>query len=281
MSHRSMLLALALASAVPTAVRAQAPAQAPNPYRILSIGRETVKPGKSGTHDKMEEEWAHALANGKMPYGFLAITSMTGARENWYISGYPTYTEYAKAAKAFSDNPALMAAGKRFDPQESDLLSDSRGMMLVLREDLSYGSAVDMAPMRVFSISRISVRPGHGLEFEEARKLTKQAHETAHLTDSYSIYEATAGAPAGTFFVFVSRKSIAELDDAPRIHNAEYDAALGGDEGRKKMAAMAANYLISSQTDLYSFLPAQSVVSAKWAASDPTYWKLRATPMAP
>lgn len=281
MSHRSMLLAVALASAVPTAVRAQAPAPAPNPYRILSIGRESVKPGKSEAHDKMEGEWSHVIANSKMPYGFLAITSITGAKENWYISGYPTYTEYAKMAKAFSDNPALIAAGKRFDPMESDLLSDSRGMMLLLRDDLSYGSAVDMATMRSFSITRISVRPGHVAEFEEARKLTKQAHETAHVTDSYSVYEATAGAPAGTFFVFVARKSLAELDDASRIHNAQYLAALGGEDGRKKMAAMAANYLNGTQTDLYAFLPAQSVVSAKWAASDPTYWKLRTTPMAP
>ena len=220
-------------------------------------------------------------AAAKMPYGFLALSSTTGPRENWYVSGFPSYAEYARLGKAFSAIPALPAVGTRLDPQEGDLLSDARGMMLLIREDLGYGTPANLATMRYMSISRISVRPGHVPEFEDARKLIRQAHETAHLTDSYAVYEATAGAPAGTFYIFVSRKSLAELDDGPRIHGTEYTTALGGEDGRRKMAAMAANYLNNSQTDHFAFVPSQSVVSAKWAAADSTYWKLRATVVAP
>lgn len=281
MFTRSTLLALALAAPMSPVALAQAPSSPPNPYSVLFVGREAVKAGKGFAHDKLESDWARALAAAKMPYGFIALTAITGPKENWYVSGYPTYAEYARLNMAFGAMPKVQAVIGRMDPQEADLLSDTRGMMLLLREDLGYGPPVSLPTMRYMSISRISVRPGHVPDFEDARKVIRQAHETAKLTDSYSVYEATAGAPAGTFFIFVPRKSLADLDEGPRIHGADYTAALGGEEGRRKMAAMVANYLNNSQTDHFAFVPSQSVVSPQWAAADSAYWKLRATPVAP
>jgi hypothetical protein len=280
MRYRSSLLALALATAVSPNLLAQAAAP-PNPYRILFVHRESVKPGKGDAHDKLESEWARSLAAAKMPVSALALSSMTGPRETWFVSGFPSHAEYTRLFRAYQTIPALPAISTRLDPQEADLVGDARGMVLQAREDLSYGAVANLPRMRYFTISRISVRPGHGPEFEEARKLVKQAHETARATDSYSVYQATAGAPAGTFFIFVPRKSLAELDDEAKVHGPEYRAALGGDEGRKKMAAMTANFLISSQTDHFAFVPSQSIVNADWAKEDPTYWKLQSTPPAP
>ena len=280
MHYRSSLLAVALAAAAAPAVLAQA-AAAPNPYRVLWVTRESVKPGKGDAHDKLESEWARSLAAAKIPYGALAIRSVTGPRETWFMSGFPSHAEYTRMSKAFDANPALAAVSTRLDPQEGELLADVRGMVLQEREDLSYGAPVSMPQMRYFSVTRISLRPGHLAEFEEVRKLVKQAHETARVADNHSVYEATAGAPAGTFFIFVPRKSLAELDDVTKIHGAEYLAALGGDDGRKKIAAMQANYLISSQTDHFAFVPSQSIVGANWAKEDPTYWKVLTTPPAP
>ncbi|MDB4898968.1 MAG: hypothetical protein JWN53_776 [Gemmatimonadetes bacterium] len=279
MHFRTSLVALALvATAVPGA-RAQQPA-APNPYKILFVQREAIKPGRGAAHDKLESEWARSFAAAKMPFAGLAIASMTGPRETWFLSGFPTYAEYARLLKAFGGNAELSAITTRLDPQDSEFTSESRGMVLQARDDLGYGSP-NLPQMRYFTITRVSVRPGHVAEFEEARKLVKQAHETAHVGDSFSVYAATAGAPAGTFYVFAPRKSLTELDDAEKIHGAEYLAALGGDEGRKKMASMAANYLISSQADHFAFVPSQSIVSARWAKEDPTFWKLQTTPPTP
>lgn len=281
MSYRSTLLALALASAVSPTARAQSEAPAPNPYRVLYVSRESVKPGKVGAHNKLEAQWAKAAADAKMPLGILALSAITGPREIWYVSGFPSYAEFSRMGKAMDDLAALSAVSARMEPQEGDLLSDARGMTLQVREDLSYGTGPSLATMRFFSITRASVRPGHVSEFEDARKMIKQAHETAKVSDSFSIYEVTSGAPAGTFYSFVPRKSLAELDDNARIHGPEYVAALGGDEGRKKLAALAGNYLNGSQTDQFAFVPSQSVVSAAFAAADPTFWKLRTTPVAP
>ena len=86
----------------------------------------------------------------------------------------------------------------------------------------------DLASTRYFSVTRITVRPGHAAEYEENRKLVKAAHESAKLADRYSIWQAASGAPTGTYFMFVARKSLAELDDATLHAGADYLAALGG-----------------------------------------------------
>jgi hypothetical protein len=270
MRSRSTLLALALVVATSTSLLAQA-TPAPSPYKILTITRESVKPGRGPAHDKLESDWARAQVGAKSNYHFLAIRSITGPRETWFLSGFPSWTEYTRAAKAYDDSPALAAIDARMAPQESEMLTDARTMVLQLRDDLSYGQG-SLPDMRFLSISRVSVRPGHNAEFVDQRKIVKAAHESAHVTDSYSVYEATAGAPAGTFFIFVPRKSLSEIDDAETVHGAAYLAAMGGDEGRKSAAAAAANYLLSSQTDHFAFLPKQSMVSANWAKSDPSYW---------
>jgi hypothetical protein len=273
MHSRSTLLALALAVATSPSLGAQA-AATPSPYKILTITRESVKPGRGPAHDKLESEWARAQMAAKSTYHFLAIRSITGPRETWFLSGFPSWAEYTRIGKAYDDAPSLVALDARMGPQESEMLSDARSMVLLLRDDLSYGQG-NLPDMRFFSISRVSVRPGHNAEFVEQRKIVKAAHETAHVADSYSVYEATAGAPAGTFFVFVGRKSMSEIDDAESVHGPAYVAAMGGEEGRKRSAAATANYMISSQTDHYAFLPKQSMVSADWAKSDPSFWSVR------
>jgi hypothetical protein len=273
MRTRSRHLAFALVVATSASLGAQA-VPAPSPYKVLSITREAVKPGRAAAHDKLESEWARAEMAAGSPYHFLGIRSLTGPRETWFLSGFPSWAEYSRVGKAYNDAQALAAVDARMAPQESELLTDARSMMLVLRDSLSYGQG-DLPNMRFFSISRVSVRPGHTAEFVDQRKAIKAAHETAHVADSYSVYEVTAGAPAGTFFIFVGRKSLSELDDASTVHGAAYLAALGGDEGRTRNAAAVANFEVSSQTDLFAFLPKQSMVSAEWAKSDPSYWSVR------
>jgi hypothetical protein len=273
MISRSALLALALVVATSPSLGAQA-ASPPSPYKILTITRESVKPGRGPAHDKLESDWARAQMGAKSNLHFLAIRSITGPRETWFLSGYPSWAEYTRINKAYDDAPALAAVDARMAPQESEMLSDSRTMVLLRRDDLSYGQS-SLPEMRFFSISRLSARPGHSSELVDQRKIIKAAHESAHVADSYSVYEVTAGAPAGTFFIFVGRKSMSDIDDAETVHGAAYLAALGGDEGRTRAAAAAANYMASSQTDHYAFLPKQSMVSADWAKSDPSYWTVK------
>ncbi len=274
--QRLAFIAAALAPAVLGAQAAAAPASAPS---VVTVYRESVKVGKGGAHDAHEEGWAGALIAAKTPATMLAISAMTGPAESWYLSLYPTWAAFEKARTANDANPALSAIDKKFAAMEGEFLSDGRMMVLTSREDLSYGGPADLAASRYMQVTRISVRPGQNAIFEENRKLIKAAHESARLPDRYSMWQAASGAPAGTYFMFVARKSLAEVDESGPMHNgAAYQAALGGADGMKKLNANASAAVMSQQSDLFGFLPQQSIPPAEWVTADPGYWTRKAAP---
>ncbi len=271
MKRKTSALVIVVGVLIPVALLAQA-AATPPAYNVLSVYRETVKPGKSVAHDAHEVTWAGALVAAKNPSGFLAITAMAGPAENWYVSPFAKWADYEKSNKATEDTPALAAIQKRYASVEGEFLSDGRMMLLTAVPDLSYGGPADLAASRYFSVTRITVRPGHNAEYEESRRIIKAAHESAKLTDRFSLWRVAAGGPAGTYYQFVARKSLAEIDEGAVIHGPAYQAALGGPEGQKKLDALAASAIISSQVDHFAFAPQQSIPPPEWVKADPGFW---------
>jgi hypothetical protein len=74
----------------------------------------------------------------------------------------------------------------------------------------------------------------------------------------------------------VARKTLAELDSGATIHGAAYQAALGGEEGQKKLAALNASAIISQEVDHFEFTPSQSVPPDEWVTANPGFWKRKA-----
>jgi hypothetical protein len=271
MKTRLPLYTLVAALAAPMSVFAQGAPMGPPP--IAQIFREVVKQGKGPAHEKLETEWSRALANAKYPVNFIAISSLTGPAEAWFLSGYGSWAEYEKANNEINGSAALAAVDTKYRSQEVDMLTDSRGMLAWYRDDLSYLPGKEpLGTMRYFSITRTQIRPGHSGEFEEARKMIKAAHEKASLSDGFVIYEVTSGAPAGTFLTFVARKSLAEIDQGAQIHGAAYLAALGGDSAQKKLAALASSGTITAETNQFAFSPAMSYPAKETVAADPAFW---------
>lgn len=268
-SHRILLTLAALA---PVALGAQAAPPQPA-SNVLIVFRETVKPGKGTQHDAHEVAWVNALATAKYPIPMLAARATTGANETWYMSAYPTWAAYEQATNAVGANPAWAAIEKQYSAKEDEFLGDGRAMVLERRDDLSYGPPANLSASRYFSITRISVRPGHSAEYEENRKMIKAAHEAARMSDGFSLWEVRTGAPLGTFYAIVARKSLAELDSGAMTHGAAYQAALGGAEAQKKMQANTASAVISSESNNFAFVPSQSLPPAEWIAADPGFWK--------
>ena len=279
--HHLLSFTLALLAAAPATLLAQSGA-AP-PANLLSVFRESVKVGKGPAHDALETAWSGALIAAKTPVRMVAISSLTGPAEIWYIAPYESWAAYEKSTDVSNNTPALSAIDKKFRAQEDQYLSDARGMTLRPRAELSFGPLADLPNMRYISVTRINVRPGHTAEYEEARKMVRAAHEKARLTDSYTIWQATAGAPAGTFYQFVARKTLVELDSTATIHGAAYIAALGGEEGQKKLAALEASGVNTQQTDHFEMTPSQSVPPDEWVKANPKMWerKLPAAPKKP
>jgi hypothetical protein len=264
---------VAAAAFAPTLVSAQN--MAPPPW--VNIVREVVKPGKGPAHSKHEAAWARALEAAKYPGASLGIVSITGPNENWWLNGAASAADIEKLNAAYAASPALNAVDDKFVPPEADYLNNTFVMLAKFRDDLSYSSGTPMTSMRYMAITTIAVRPGHGDEFVEARKQIKAAHEKAKAKDGFAIYAVRGGAAAGTYVIFASSSTMADLDTDP--HGPAYVAAIGGPEAQKKLADMASSYTGTTMTNLFRVDPQISVLNKSWYDADP-YWKPKA-PAAP
>lgn len=268
MKFSQSLLPLALLVAAPVTLSAQAPA----PNTILTVFRESVKVGKGAAHDAHEDSWARAVTAAKGAEPFVAMSSLTGPNEIWYMQAFPTWDAYQKSTESNRANAPQALVDQKYRPMEAEYLSDSRLMTLRLRPELSYGGPPDLANMKYVSVTRVLVRPGHNSEYQEARRLINEAHTKAGLVEKWGMYEVSSGAPSGTFYIFISRPSLAEMDQGAALHGPAYTAALGGDEGQKKIAALMGSSVISQQTDHFAFTPSQSVAPPEWIAANPGFW---------
>lgn len=277
MRYRMSLAATAAALAIPIIAGAQTmTAAAPvlnGAAPVLAIGREVIKPGKGPAHTRLETAWSRSLEAAKYAQGFVALTSMSGPNEVWFVSPYASLDAMQKANEAYDANPAMMAISEKYVPAEVEFLADGgRSMILTLRPELSYSNGRALSDMRFLTVQRIQVRAGHAAEFTESRTAIKAAHEKAKLSDGFAVYQATSGMPGGTFYVLATRKSLAELDDNTKTHaDPAYQAALGVD-WLKKNALLVQAYEASSDNNVFAVNPAMSVVSKEWKDAD-AFWR--------
>ena len=248
-------------------------AQDANARQTLQITREIVKPGKGGAHAKHEVAWSRALEAAKYTGGALAMTSMSGANEVWFLSQYGTMADLQKMNEGYAASPALMAVSDKYAPAEADMLNNSLTMIASRRSDLSYTSGTPIQALRYMTVQRIAVKVGHNTEFVDARKIIKAAHEQTKMPDGFTVYQVNDGAPSGTYLVLRGLKSLAELDTNP--HSANYVAAIGGADGQKKLNDMAMSYENSADVTLFQLNPAMSILPKEWSDADP-FWKPKA-----
>src|SRR4051812_22473508 len=76
------------------------------PPKVLSIYREEVKPGKDIAHTQHEIAWSQALKKANYQNSMLAITSVTGPSEAWYLTGYDSFAGFEKNSEMMESNAA-------------------------------------------------------------------------------------------------------------------------------------------------------------------------------
>ena len=185
-------LALFAVGSARTVLGQAVPTSQPN---LLTITREEVKTGHSAAHAAHEAGWPSAYAKAKSPYYYLAILSMTGPNEAWYLSSYTSYATYAESMKMESDNAALTAELARLSRGDADHINSVRNIHAVARADLSYGAFPDMGLARFWEITTFRVRPGHEEGFASAAKVYAAAAKRATPNASWRTYEVVAGLP--------------------------------------------------------------------------------------
>jgi hypothetical protein len=244
------------------------------PPKVLTVFREYTKPGKSGTaHEKTESMFVQAMKQAKWPTHYLAVESLSGQQRALFLTGYDSFAAWEKDTLATQKDKALAAALDHAAAVDGELLSETDAAALAYREDYSLRPEVDIAHMRYFEISRFQVKQGHDKDWDEIVKLVTAAYQK--IPDAHwATYSAIYGFPDTTYIIFNPMKSAAEIDKNFAAGK-DFEAVMG-EEGMKKLAALSAAAIESSQTNLFAFNPRMSYPADEWVKADPEFWTPKA-----
>lgn len=239
---------------------------------LLLIYREEVRPGRGAAHAANEAAWAAAFTKANAPERWLAMTTVAGPSEAWFLSGYPSYEAYQKVQDEMSANAALSAEGDRFSQQDGEHLNRTSTLLASYRPALSYQPDVRLPEMRYMQVDMVRVKPGQDSEFRATWRQIVEAHTKAKMDERWAVYELDAGGPDLTFYFFYPRKSLAEIDKSGPMHTADGYRDAVGESGRLNQREMAQRSVEASQTYIFQLRPQMSLLGKEWIDVDPAFW---------
>lgn len=262
------VLALFVAASTTSPLAAQATI---TPPKLLSAQCEMVKPGMGAAHDQHEEKWTRAIEAIKgTPTTALAVQSVTGPQVTCWLISASSYDDMGKQNSAMMADAAYAKAVPMLASQDAQYISDVRSYIALLRPDLTGGEMPNVLTRRAMMWSEWRIRPGQDAAFANAVKAYRAAMDRGGVKQDFRVYQIAQGAPDPTFWVFSGRTSMsgfdADLADDPKIVG-----AMTADD-KKLFDDFFAKAVISVTTNLWSYAPAQSALTAEQRASDP-FWK--------
>ncbi len=246
-------------------------AKAGHPPKILQIFREEVKPGQNAAHAKSEANFPAAMSKVKFPYYSLAIESMSGPSEAWFINPVESWADWAKADKLMKTSGLETQFGQMM-LSDGQLLNGTKSMIAVYNPDLSYRPDFNIGDVRYVQVTTYRVKPGHFDEFKELYKQAVAAHTKANIDEHMLFYAVRYGAPADVALVFQPITNIEQLDDNEKIHGKDFREALGADF-MKKVTEFSDHGIATVESNLYSINPKMSYMSDDVVASAPDFWR--------
>ncbi len=266
-----LILILAMGVALGAASSLLAQEKAPmGPPKVLQIFREEVKYGRGSAHEKNEAAYVAAFKRAKWPTTYLAVASLTGPGEAWFLTGYDSFEAWEKDNKAAEKATALQAELAQLGEKDAEYVSNGRSIAAFHRADLDYNAPVNIGQMRYFRINTYRVRPGHEPDFVEAAKTVRATYEKLGVEVHWAVYQVSSGMPSPTFLVFVPTKSLKEIDEGLARVMAFQEAL--GEENGKKLQKMAAEGYLSTESNIFAFSPKMSYAPKAWVDADPDFW---------
>ena len=257
----------ALALAIAPFVRGQGlPESQP---KLLTIIRESVKPGQGADHAKHEAGWPAAYEKAKSPDFYLAMTSMTGPTEAWYLVPQQSHAAAAETMKREDKDPVLSAELARLALRDAQFIDSVRVVQTVARPDLSLGDFPDLAKVRFYEVNIFSVRPGQTQKFEALSKLYAKVRKRAAPDSSYRTYAVIAGMSSPTYFSFTTVEDYAKFDQT----GADHAKAMASSTPEEKAEFdKFGDYVMRQETQRFRLDPGQSYVPAATRAKDSEFW---------
>ena len=242
------------------------PAQSPGPSKILRIIREEVKPGRGAAHERVEAGYVRALAKTSYP-GYIALETISGGSEVWFLGRYESYAEMGKAQKIAEEEP-LKSTLDSLDAQDGELLTGVRNLICVYHPELSYVPVPPNLPaMRYMSVNMLRIRPGRQQEMAEMRKLLNAAWEKSGSKQRRVVYAVTSGAPSGTYVILGGMASLEAMDQVPSLTMAE---AFGDSLGRYR--TLYTEIVMGSENTMFAVNPRMSNPPKEYLTAAPDFW---------
>ena len=263
----SILTALTLASATSALAQNGLPASQP---KRLTIIREEVKVGRSADHARHEAGWPAAFEKVKSPDYYVAMTSMTGPTEAWYLVPSDSYASEGASMKRDDKDPVLSAELGRLALRDSEFINSSTTIHTTSRPELGIGKFPDVAKIRFYRVTTYSVRPGQTEKFEALLKLSGAARLRAAPDSSFRVYSVAAGMASPTYMIFSSVEDYAQFDQQAAERKASREAMTAAEKAEMDKYG---DIVVRSQTNIFRVDPVQSYVSKEVRAQDPEFWQ--------
>lgn len=266
-AFRCCLVSLILGGTVTAALSQSLPSTQP---QMLLIIKENIKIGHRAEHLMTESGWPAAYERAKSPDSYLAMESMTGSPQVWFLSPYASNQAMADSFKRDDADSVLSAELARLSRMDAEHLTGLELIQAAARPDLSHGAFPDLMRQRFWEITVFQGKPGSGPAFEAAAKAYGAATGRAAPDASYRTYQVIAGMPTPTYLVFSSVADYADFDESTAEDMATMNA-LTADE--RAAIAKAMEGMAEVVTHRFSLSSEMSYVPAEVKASDPEFWK--------
>jgi len=137
---------LVLALAMPRS----APAATP---QILEIARDFLKPGHDAEYRAIEIDARNICARLGFPHHYLAIESLTGEKEVWFLNAFASQAELQQLAEDYNKNTELLAALNHFTERKKGIVTTTLEHFANYRPDLTRGAPWNMGHGRFLVIA--------------------------------------------------------------------------------------------------------------------------------
>jgi hypothetical protein len=171
------------------------------PPKILLIYRDILKPGTDVVFKTVEEDAALICAELHCPNSHLAIESITGTKQVWWLTPYESEADVEKIANGYASNPNLIAALMGISKRRKNLVEPGNDLFVKYRADLSRGAQWRLGGARFFVVTVTKGDPPVAGSVFEAPDGTRFILRTAHTRREADSLVVPAGSGAIIFAV--------------------------------------------------------------------------------
>ena len=142
--------AIALVAVVSPILLGQKPAP-----RFMYIYRDSLRHGVDAAYRAIEDEGAQICADRRCPNPYIAMESLAGVREAWWINMFTSEADTARVANIYATDTALARAMGDIARRKATLIGTPVQGFAVYRPDLSRGSGWSIAGAR-FIVAKVT-----------------------------------------------------------------------------------------------------------------------------